>query len=108
MVSWLTETSLPRTAAGANSAIYIGERFEANPMATPPAIRHRLNANKVAAMPVPTDDTANTTAARIKRRLRPNLSLEPPATTAPRRQPTTALPIAQPCCEGVAKWKDRS
>ena len=50
-------------------------------MATPPAIRHRLNANKVAAMPVPTDDTANTTAARIKRRLRPNLSLEPPATT---------------------------
>ena len=39
MVSWLIDTSRPRTAAGATSAMYIGERFDARPMATPPSIR---------------------------------------------------------------------
>ena len=44
MVSWLIDTSLPRTCAGATSAIYMGDRFDANPMAVPPTMRHTTNA----------------------------------------------------------------
>ena len=48
MVSWLMETSLPRIRAGAISAIYIGERLDARPMATPPSIRQQIKIEKVA------------------------------------------------------------
>ena len=39
MVSWFIETKRPRSSAGEISAIYIGERFEAMPMANPPSMR---------------------------------------------------------------------
>ena len=54
MVSWLIETSRPRMAAGAISAMYMGERFEARPMATPPRMRQATKTVKLGASAVPT------------------------------------------------------
>ena len=53
MVSWLIETSLPRICAGAISAMYIGERFDARPMATPPKMRHAMKMVKLVASALP-------------------------------------------------------
>ena len=53
MVSWLSETNLPRTAAGETSAMYMGEMFEARPMPTPPRSRKTTNHAKRSASAVP-------------------------------------------------------
>ena len=87
MLSWFSETSLPRMAAGAISAIYIGDKFDASPMAAPPTMRQATNGEKRLASPVASDDTVNSTADRISSRLRPNRSLNAPATSEPARQP---------------------
>jgi hypothetical protein len=42
IANWLRLTSLPRHAAGLISAIYIGETFEASPIATPPVMRQAI------------------------------------------------------------------
>jgi hypothetical protein len=74
MVSWLMETSLPRICAGATSAIYMGERFDASPMATPPKHPPADEDGKVAsASALPSEVTANRNADRISSRLRPEL-----------------------------------
>src|ERR1035441_8491868 len=91
MVSWFRETSRPRFWAGATSAIYMGDRFDARPMAAPPAIRQRINTAKDPASPVATEDTANSRADKASRRLRPKRSLSAPDTKAPMRQPSSAL-----------------
>ena len=96
MVSWLTETSLPRICAGAISAIYIGERLDARPMATPPSIRHATKMAKFGASALPNEVTANKNADSSNNFLRPNLSLNAPATSAPTRQPMSAQLFAQP------------
>src|SRR5215470_15449307 len=108
IASWLRETSLPRTCAGATSAMYIGERFEARPIATPPASRHRTKLLKVLAAAIPRDETAKKNAATVSRVLRPNLSLRLPETSAPTKHPTRAQLIAQPCCDASRKWKNLS
>src|ERR1039457_3899288 len=96
MVSWLMETSLPRICAGAISAIYIGERLDARPMATPPKMRHAMKMVKLLASALPREVTAKTSAATINNRLRPNLSLNAPAINAPTKQPISAQLLAQP------------
>ena len=91
--------------AGATSAMYIGERFEAMPMATPPAIRQTTNQRKVDAHPVRTDETANSSAETSRSFLRPNLSLAPPAISEPSRQPSKAQPLAQPTRASLSSSK---
>ena len=108
IVNWFMATSLPRTAAGAISAMYMGERFEAIPMATPPAIRQRLKAKKVLTSPVPIEEMTKTIAEKTKSHLRPSLSLRPPERIAPRRQPTSALPMAQPFSDADCRLRNRS
>ena len=103
IVSWLIDTSCPRMARGATSAMYIGERFDASPMATPPVRRHARNTGNEFAAPVPIDVMAKMIADTIRRRLRPNLSLSAPEATAPNRQPIKALLIAQPISAGVCR-----
>ena len=105
MVSWLIETSLPRIWAGATSEIYIGDRLDARPIATPPSIRHTMNTVKLWASALPSDVTANITAASINRRLRPNLSLNAPAASEPNRQPMSAQLFAQPICASLVNSK---
>ncbi len=77
IVSWFKETSLPRTSAGAISAMYTGEMFEARPMPTPPAMRkitNQVNPPSRAmscARATPTPVTTNKRPARISKYLRP-------------------------------------
>ena len=78
IVNWLTATSLPRIWAGAISAIYIGERLDARPMATPPQIRQAMKTWNWLAAPVPIEETAKITAAAISSFFRPNRSLSTP------------------------------
>ena len=103
MVSWLMETSLPRICAGAISAMYMGERFDARPMATPPSIRHEMKIANEGASALPREVTANRNADKINSRLRPNLSLNAPATSAPARQPMSAQLLAQPDCAALVR-----
>ena len=105
MVSWFTATKRPRKWAGAISAMYIGERFDAIPMATPPRMRHTTNQVKLGAQPVRADETANKAAETSSNFFRPNLSLSPPETTEPNRQPTSAQLLAQPLACWLARWK---
>ncbi len=108
MVSWLTETNLPRIEAGEISAMYMGERFEARPMATPPRRRFPMKNEKLGAravmMPVP----VKRNPARMSRRFRPKRSLSPPETSEPTRHPTRALDMAQPIWDGVVRLKNFS
>ena len=53
IASMLTATSEPRTFAGTNSAIYIGEINEAMPMAIPLTILAAINQATVGARAVP-------------------------------------------------------
>ena len=76
--------------------MYIGDRFDAMPIATPPAIRHVTNAGNDPAQPVSTDDPAKSSAAAISSFFRPNRSLSAPVTSEPIRQPTSAHEFAQP------------
>ena len=108
MVSWLTETSLPRISAGAISAMYMGERLEARPMPTPPTMRKTTKTVKSGARAVQTAETVKNAPARMRSRLRPKRSERPPETSAPMRQPTRALDMAQPICDGVVRSKNFS
>ena len=105
MASWLSVTSRPRRWAGATSAIYNGERFEAIPMAAPPKMRKITNQVKPGAQPVSTDDRAKSRAAAMSRRLRPNASLSPPVKMAPARHPSRAQLLAQPRIPSLASRK---
>ena len=86
--------------------MYMGERLDAIPIAKPPIIRHGTNTANEDARAVPIDETANSIAAVISKRLRPNRSLRAPETIAPTRHPTSAQLIAQPCWEGSIKPKN--
>ena len=108
MVNWFMVTSRPRTAAGAISAMYMGERFEASPMAMPPAIRQRLKAVNESTSAVPSDETTKTNAGEDQQPLAAEAVAEAAREMAPIRQPTSALPIAQPSCQAVATLKNRS
>ena len=105
MVSWLTATSRPRRCAGATSAMYIGDRFDAMPMATPPTIRHVTNAGNEPAQPVSTDDTANSSAAATSSFFRPKRSLSAPVIIEPTRQPTSAHEFAHPISNALVRSK---
>src|ERR1039457_1913631 len=94
------ETSRPRMRSGATSAMYIGERLEARPIATPPDIRQARNTANVPAIPVPIELTVNRNAERTSRRFLPNLSLSMPEASAPNRQPISALLIASATMAG--------
>jgi hypothetical protein len=50
---------------------------------------------------LPSEVTANRNADEISSRLRPNLSLNAPATSAPTRQPMSAQLLAQPICASL-------
>ncbi len=100
MVSWLIETNLPRNRAGAISAMYMGERFDASPMATPPKIRQPTKTKRVGASPLPMEVTPKSKAEKINSFLRPQRSLRAPAASAPARQPTNAQLLAHPTSTG--------
>ena len=108
MVSWLTETSRPRTSAGEISAMYIGDKLEARPMPMPPTRRKTTNTVKSPASAVQTAEMVKKKPARMRSFLRPNRSLNPPDTRAPMRQPTRALDMAQPISDGVVSPKNFS
>ena len=108
MVSWLIDTRRPRISAGATSAMYIGERLEASPMATPPSIRQRTKMAKLGARALPSEVTAKRIAHRLSKRLRPNRSLSAPASSAPTRQPNRAQLLAQPLTSSSVSSKYRS
>ena len=103
IVSWLIDTSLPRIAAGATSAMYRGERFDARPIADP------------AQQPVGHEDRERPREGRAQRRDREQHGRQdqqplPPEPVAERpgehrapRQPISALLIAQPTWNGVVK-----
>src|SRR5579859_3246264 len=74
-VNWLMATNLPRIPAGATSAMYMGERLEASPIATPPSIRHAIKTVKEPDSALPREVTANSNAEASSKPLRPNLSL---------------------------------
>ena len=95
------ETSRPRICAGATSAIYIGDKFDASPMATPPSIRQKMKMEKLPASALPSEVTAKSNADKISSRFRPNLSLNAPAISAPTRQPMSAQLFAQPICASL-------
>lgn len=105
MVSSLRQTRRPRMPAGEISAMYIGLRLDASPMARPPQIRQATNCSKVPAIPVPMLEIVKTSADARSAGLRPNLSLRTPESIAPARQPTSAQLIAQPCTDGDVRPK---
>ena len=98
IVSWLIVTSLPRQAAGLTSAMYVGDTFEAMPIATPPIMRKTTNVVKPFAQPVRTEDSAKSTAERRSSFLRPKRSLVQPEIIEPTRHPIRAQLLAQPTC----------
>ena len=104
-VSWFMDTSLPRIWAGAISAMYMGDRLEARPMATPPRIRHVTKMKKVGATAFPREVTANSRAEAINNFFRPNRSLRAPAKREPKRQPMRAQLLAQPDWAASVRWK---
>ena len=55
-------------------------------MATPPKTRHKMKTVKLPASAFPSDVTLKSNAEAVSNRLRPNLSLNPPASNAPTRQ----------------------
>jgi hypothetical protein len=85
--------------------MYIGDRFDAMPMATPPAIRQMTNATNEPAHPVSTDETAKRSAAASKSDFRPNRSLSAPVTSDPIRQPSSAQELAHPTSAAVVRSK---
>ena len=76
--------------------MYVGETFEAIPIATPPMIRQLTKVEKWPAQPVRTELTANKTAARISSFFLPKRSLMAPETTEPTRHPIRAQLFAHP------------
>jgi len=101
IVNWFMATSFPRIRAGEISAMYMGERFDASPIATPPSIRQTTNIVKVLASAFPSEVTAKSIPAAISSRFRPKASLSAPATKAPARQPTSAQLFAQTTCASL-------
>ena len=85
--------------------MYIGDRFDAMPMATPPAIRQTTNAANEPAHPVSTDEAAKRRAAARRSLLRPNRSLSAPVTSEPSRQPRSAQEFAHPISAAVVRPK---
>src|SRR5258708_1405801 len=102
------ETSLPRNGAGETSAMYIGERLDARPIASPAEILKATKTSNAFDKAVPIEESANNIADKRSIGLRPNLSVSPPESIAPSRQPTRAHPIAHPCCAGSYKPKNFS
>src|SRR5260370_24189147 len=102
------ETSLTRTRAGETSAMYMGERLDARPIARPPAILHATKTSKVFERAVPIEESANKAADKRSMGLRPNLSVKAPESMAPLTQPTSAQTTPHPCCAGSYKPKNFS
>ena len=93
-------------SGGDISAIYIGERFRAIPIANPPAILNRLYCQNSALNAVPSADTANRKPEKISRRRLPYLSAVRKQKTAPKMHPTSAELVPQPfkCAEVRPKY----
>ncbi len=85
--------------------MYIGDRFDAMPIATPPAMRHATKAVNEPAHPVSTDDPAKISAAASSSFFRPKRSLNAPVPSEPMRQPTSAHEFAHPTSAAVVRPK---
>ena len=77
--------------------MYIGERLDARPIATPPSIRQKTKIPNVCAIPLPIEVAAKKGGRCDQQPLsaktcRSNI----PATSAPKRQPISAQLFAQP------------
>src|ERR1017187_7356318 len=89
-------TRRPRQGAGLTSAMYVGDKLEATPMATPPAIRQVTKRLKVFDQPVRTEEIAKRSAAAISIFFRPMRSLSAPEVIDPSKHPSSAQLLAQP------------
>jgi hypothetical protein len=98
-------TSFPRIPAGATSAMYTGDKPDVSPIATPPAIRHATNAEKVVAKPMQSEDKMKINAAMSRDGFRPSDSLSTPERIDPIRHPRRAQLMAQPCDDAEVRWK---
>ncbi len=78
ILSWLNDTSWPRTAAGAISAMYIGAMIRAAPTPRPPIRREITSVAKFGANADIRAETANSTAASRSTGRRPSRSLKGP------------------------------
>jgi hypothetical protein len=67
IASWYSDTSLPRRAARAVSAMYIGETIAAAPTTRPPIIRKVTKPVRELESPAPAPDTAKRAAHTIRR-----------------------------------------
>ncbi len=107
MAIWFHETSRPRIRGGEISAIYMGQRIEAHPTATPPRIRAKANCPRLEGIADPTAEREKKRAAASKALLLPKRSLTGAAKGAPRMHPTSALATAHPSWAGVRRKKFR-
>ena len=99
MVSWLIDTSRPRMAAGATSAMYIGERLDAS--ADGHAAEHAPGDEEReswAPSALPSDVAANRSAADDQQPLAAEAVAQRAGESAPTRQPSSAQLFAQPLC----------
>lgn len=101
MANWFTETMRPRIRAGVISAMYIGDASEATPTPTPPRMRNTTKTQNRCGNAVPTAEARNSTPASTSVFLRPNRSLNTPASRQPTTQPSSAQAAAQPLSAGL-------
>jgi len=83
MASIFTATKAPRTFAGANSAMYMGEINEAMPMAMPLTIRPAINQVTVGAIAVPMALAVKMMPAAMISLRRPKRAVSTPPRIAP-------------------------
>src|ERR1035441_3347156 len=101
-------TKRPRQGAGLTSEMYVGDKLDATPMATPPAIRQVTNRLNVFDQPVRMEETAKRSAAAISIFFRPMRSLSAPEIMDPSRQPSRAQLFAHPMSCALLSKKYRS
>lgn len=85
---------------GAISAMYMGDKPEAIPIAIPPKNRAAKNPLKMSNAPVPYAEIRKINAEIDKSGFRPIKSARLPDTIAPTRHPASAMLMASPCSDG--------
>jgi hypothetical protein len=76
--------------------MYMGDRIEATPTATPPVMRAKTKINKLWAVALPIAERKNRIAASIKTFFRPKWSPAFPASITPAMHPNSRLLTVQP------------
>ena len=101
IISVLSETSLPRTAAGTISAMYIGVTIDTAPTATPSNVRAAASEPIPPASAHQSEPMTKIRPAMINVRRRPSASATAPPVTAPSAAPTSNMEVTKPSWEGA-------